>query len=1104
MPLDMRRLAVLVRLPVLTAALWLAGCGERAPELDADDIERNNRGVALMGQYRNDEAEAVFAELAAEHPGWLDVRVNRAIATKNRQNEGDERRALAILEPVLAADPGHPRARYVTGLLHFYLGETEQALSFLEPLAEQRPDNAHLAYFTGQSLAQLDRPEQALAAYRRAIDADPYLRSAYYGAAQILRRLGRREDARKMLADYQRLADNPRAHLAEFRYTRMGPLAEARAVDRSAPAGPRPKPEGDLFAPSRTLAEWPRASAGSLSSLTAADIDDDGDIDLFAADPSGSRVFLRSADGFEVADDHPLAGIDDVAAAAWGDVDNDGALEVYLCRHGANALHSAATGWQPVSVDEPLSDPGQCVDSVLVDADHDGDLDVYVVNADGASTLYNNDLDGSWRNLAEGRDDAPAMGEGGRQVLVTDLDADRDADIVLVGQGAPNRVWLNDRLWRYRPHKGMDAFRSTDLRAVSAGDFDADGHIDLVSVDADGRLALWRPDADGNWAASALGRLALPDDGAVDLAVLDLDGDGRPEILAHHGRGFEVHALTRDGASTRRLVQVDAELTALAPVLMDAGRGPALIGVSGHDGGARLQAWPAGRGRHAFAALAPSGRSERADGMRSNASGIGTGIVARIGERWVVTDTHDRHSAPGQSLQPLSLGLGGHGDIDFVRLHWSDGVLQTEMALAAGETHRIVETQRQLASCPVLFAWNGERYGFVSDLLGVAGIGFLHAPGQYSEPRPWEFFRFPAGSIAPRDGRYRIKIAEPMEESAYLDSARLHVYDLPPDWSLALDERMHTGGGPAPTGRPVFYRDDELIEIARATNERGQEVTDALAAVDARAAPVGEIDRRFLGRLADTHVLTLDFDTVINPPGARPVLLIDGWVEYPYSQTVFAAWQAQADYRSPSLEAYADGRWHSVFEHFGYPAGMPREASLPLASLPPRTTALRLSTNLQIYYDRLAVIHARPMPDDAQVARLPVAAARVAKTGFAERSTGAQRRPHYDYDRRAPFWDTKYQTGFYTALGPVTPLVAEHDQAFAIIGPGEEVDFEFEAPSAPASGRVRHVVLEVRGYAKDMDLYTRDGETVGPMPGSESDRRAELHERYQTRFQGGF
>ena len=166
-------------------------------------------------------------------------------------------------------------------------------------------------------------------------------------------------------------------------------------------------------------------------------------------------------------------------------------------------------------------------------------------------------------------------------------------------------------------------------------------------------------------------------------------------------------------------------------------------------------------------------------------------------------------------------------------------------------------------------------------------------------------------------------------------------------------------------------------------------------------------------------MLTLEFDAPINNTAtATPVLIIDGWVEYPYSQTMFAAWQAHAAYTAPTLEARgADGQWHTVLEQFGYPAGMPRRMSVPLSALPAGVTALRLITNQEIYWDRIAVVYAEALPE-AQHTRLPLQRAQLMETGFALRTTGAQRQPHYDYDQRSPFWDTRHMRGYYTQFGP--------------------------------------------------------------------------------------
>ena len=192
-------------------------------------------------------------------------------------------------------------------------------------------------------------------------------------------------------------------------------------------------------------------------------------------------------------------------------------------------------------------------------------------------------------------------------------------------------------------------------------------------------------------------------------------------------------------------------------------------------------------------------------------------------------------------------------------------------------------------------------------------------------------------------------------------------------------------------------------------------------------------------------------------------------------------------------------------EQFGYPAGMPRRMSVPLDGLPAGTREIRLRTNQQIYWDRLAVVFAEPMPE-ARRQVLPLEDARLAKSGFPLRTTGPQHRPHYDYDRRSPFWDTRYMAGYYTRLGDVFDLVATPDDAVAIFGAGEEVHLAFRAPEKrPPAGWRRYFVLETHGWTKDMDLYTKDGETVGPLPstGKPGEARQVLHARYNTRYLAG-
>ena len=1106
-------------------AVITVGCSKKtgtgtasATPITANDIAANNRGVGLMGRYEYHEALVIFQQLVQAHPAWLDVKVNLAVATLNRQQEGDETAALNILKEVIEAQPNQLRALYVAALLLKRTGDPQNmatAFQYYQRVAEADPLDAYAAYQVGSGYRDAGEFAEALTWFERAVELDPYLQSAYYGSQQMLIRLARRDEAAQMAQTFQRLSDNPRARIIKEIYGRMGPKAAALAIGLEK-VEPAPRPAGALFADPVPLLEpddnirWNSFCAREAPSITPCDLDSDGDLDILIADeirrPEGVRnaVLLNQGGGrFEVVLDHPLAGIKDVKSVLCGDYDNDGLIDLYLCREGPNELwRQTGPGiWQNVTHSTGTANGRfDTVDGAFFDADHDGDLDIFCVNANGPNELLNNNLDGTFRAIASESGISGGDKRSGR-VLVTDFDNDRDADLIVLNFRTGHEVYSNDRTWEYHLAGGFDILKATSMAAIIAGDVNADGRVELYSVDYMGTVIRWTEDQNGQWQPKTLGADgSMPvRDYAVQLALIDIDGNGSAELLVTQGHGWTAIKL---GESTAVIDRSAAGFIGWAPFILDAASGPSVIGMPMGLGTPVI--WRPGPGRHEFAALNFTGKDDAANETRSNVSGIGVHAEIRIDSMWTVVNTFRNSSGPGQSLQPIAVGLGGHKQIDFVAVDWSDGVLQTEIDLAAGELHTIEEIQRQKSSCPVLFLWNGQTYEFVSDLLGVGGMGYLVAPGEYAPPRPWENFMLPIDLLQPKDGRYELKLGEPMEEVCYLDSVRLVAYDVPPGWKMTLDERMSILG-PEPTGAPVFYR-DEILPL-RALNDRGEDVTELAKVADHRAVPVGDVDHRFIGRLVDEHVLTLEFAEPIEGGERQPILIVDGWVEYPYSQTMFAAWQAQADYRAPTIEALGDdGVWRIVLEQFGYPAGMPRQMSVPLDGLPVGTTKLRIRTNQEIYWDRISVAYAEPCPQAVRY-ELALHSAKLATVGFARRTTASQRLPNYDYQHRSPFFDNRHMTGMYTAFGAVDDLVADADDALAIFGPGEEIQFEFDAlRDDPPDGWRRCFVFETRGWCKDMDLYTKDGETVGPLPtnGRNTADRDRLHRSYNTRYESGW
>jgi len=1086
--------------------LWVLALPALSQSLPGEAIATNNRGVGLMGRFAYADAEKVFAELVAAYPNQPAFAINLAIATLNRQQEGDETRALDILTKVLAKHPRDARANYCAALLLIYSAREDESLPLLEKaLAADQTDP-----FTHYQIAQIHmnkgQVDQALVHFDRALNLNPYFQSACYGSFRAWQQKRDREKARAMMTRFQRLKNNPRAFTFEFKYSRMGPKASAATLDRPTTA-PKPR-QGPFFAAPRNPAPIPApwtARAAGPASISVCDLDGDGDRDFFIpgilqhGDEQRNGVYLRTPEGFTLALDHPLARVTRVNGLLWGDVDNDGTTDAYLLRKGPNQLwQNSEQGWKDITATALVAagDFDSC-GGAFADADHDGDLDLFVINANGPNELLNNDRDGAFRPLAAEYGLA-GNGKPSAGLALGDLDGDRDLDLVVLNKQPPHEVYLNDRLWQYQQAPGLDAFRAEPAFACVTADLNGDGELDILTLTTKG-LRIWSRNAAGAWAATtqALDRKPGP---SSRLGVLDTDGDGHWEAVYSHASGWSAVPVGTHRGGQFHFEQSSAKTAALAPILGDPATGPALLELT--DKGQVLIHDP-GPGRFPFLALTLSGRLESSGGTRSNASGIGTSVAVRTGSRWTNTQTLPAFSGPAQHLQPLAIGMAENGALDFVSMLWSDGVFQSELDLQTGKLHAITETQRQLASCPVLFAWNGEEFGFVSDVLGVAGIGFNGGRGEYAEPRSNESFPMPAGSLKSKDGFYEIRIGEPMEEVCYLDAARLTAYDLPPGWQMVIDERMHVAGE-EPSGKPLFYREERLP--VQAFDRDGKTILEALGKNDLKAPEPGPLDHRFLGLLKQDQVVTVQFDKPMAEAEGQPMLVIDGWVEYPYSQTVFAAWQAGRQYRAPTLEARdGDGNWHTVMDPFGYPAGMPRRMAVLLPDLPKGANALRLTTNLQVYWDRLALAYALPCPQ-ASEQTLPPAAALLNPVGFPKRTTNEQMVPDYDYNTVEPFWDTRHMAGSYTAFGPVLPLVAETDNAVAIFGPGEEIQLRFAAPEAdPAAGFSRRFVLELNGWCKDMDLYTQTGETVGPLPeqGNSGPQREKLHRKFNTRYRAG-
>jgi hypothetical protein len=178
----------------------------------------------------------------------------------------------------------------------------------------------------------------------------------------------------------------------------------------------------------------------------------------------------------------------------------------------------------------------------------------------------------------------------------------------------------------------------------------------------------------------------------------------------------------------------------------------------------------------------------------------------------------------------------------------------------------------------------------------------------------------------------------------------------------------------------------------------------------------------------------------------------------------------------------ADGRWTVAGRDLGFPAGKNKTMLIDLSAIG-TATRIRLSTNMEVYWDALAtatVTRGEPL----RVTRLPAVTADLRYRGFSRTSSlraSAPEIPSY-----APIGAVGQRwrdlVGYYTRFGDVQELIQQVDDRYVIMNAGDEMAMTFAAPSPPPAGWSRDFVLVGDGWEKDGDFNTEYSATVLPLP----------------------
>ncbi|HEY7684551.1 MAG TPA: FG-GAP-like repeat-containing protein [Gemmatimonadales bacterium] len=514
-----------------------------------------NLGVVYLRLGRYQDAARAIDRAVALAPEDPDIRLLQATVLRLTDRASDAQRALETaltttpthvktlfalaeadssprrreyLARLVEAAPANVPARLALAAALLDAGATVEARDQLEQLQQRLPElprQAERFYTATVTNLQANRPVEARAALAR---AQGFLETTavYQAGMAELRGPSGAPPGYPVLTLSTRLAlqqGDPQAVVNAMRFTEV---TASRMAD------------SQLIITGRftEIVNGQRVSVEHAGPIAIGDYDNDGHLDVYAANAlfhnTGDGTFTRAAAGVDVTD---------ATTAFFADLDHDGDLDLFVGASGGDRFYrnngdgtfleqAGAIGLSP----SPQST--RTTDAAFGDLDGDARTDLLVAR-EGGVALY--------AGREEGRFEAIGTLPAAQAIAVGDYDNDGFLDLFA---GA---FYRNDGAGRFTraPRAGLEALDAAFF------DFDNDGWLDLVAAGREG-LVLLHNDERGRFTdRSDLLPLDLARSGGRQALPFDLDADGDLDLLVVRIDGG-VRLVRNDGGNANEFVTV--------------------------------------------------------------------------------------------------------------------------------------------------------------------------------------------------------------------------------------------------------------------------------------------------------------------------------------------------------------------------------------------------------------------------------------------------------------------------------------------------------------------------------------------------------------------